>query len=172
MTHNEARTARRSTRARKPKRWGAQWWGRTLTWLATLTVVVLSIVPPSLRPVTPLPHKGEHFAIFMMWGMVFALGYRIKLIYQQVCAVLFAGAIEFAQYWVPGRHARISDLMVDTLAACFGVLLYAQIFSGAFVNSFTDTRRAPAASGRARAPNHPPAASARARKDVNARRSR
>jgi VanZ family protein len=129
MTPKEVKTARRSKLARKPNRSGAVWLGRTPTWLLTLTIVVLSLVPPSLRPITPLPHKGEHFAIFMIWGMAFALGYRINLIYQLVCAVFFTGAIEFAQYWVPGRHARISDLVVDTGAAYFGVI-YAQIFSG------------------------------------------
>jgi VanZ family protein len=127
MALKEVKTARRSTLARN--RLDARWLERTLTWLLTLTILVLSLVPPSLRPVTPLPHKGEHFVIFMIWGMAFALGYRVKLVYQLVCAVFFAGAIEFAQYWVPGRHARISDLVVDITAACFGVL-YAQIFSG------------------------------------------
>jgi VanZ family protein len=133
MALKEVKTARRSTLARTPSRLGAHWLGRTLTWLLTLTILVLSLVPPSLRPRTPLPHKGEHFAIFMIWGMAFARGYRIKLVYQLVFAVLFAGVIEFAQYWVPGRHARISDLVVDTAAACFGVL-YAQIYSGIRLN--------------------------------------
>jgi VanZ family protein len=129
MTLKEVKTARRSRLARRPNRSGARWLGRTLNWFLTLAIVVLSLVPPSLRPVTPLPHKGEHFAIFMIWGLAFAAGYRINIVYQLVCAVLFTGAIEFAQYWVPGRHARISDLVVDTGAACFGIL-YAQNFSG------------------------------------------
>jgi VanZ family protein len=123
------KTARRLTPTRKPNRWSAQWLGRTLTWLSTLTIVVLSLVPPSLRPITPLPHRHEHFAIFMIWGMAFGLGYLINLAYELIWAVLFAGAIEFAQYWVPGRHARISDLVVDAVAACVGVLC-ARIFSG------------------------------------------
>jgi VanZ family protein len=174
MTIKEAKTARRSTLARKVRRrrLGVRWLGRTLTWLSTLTIVVLSLVPPSLRPTTPLPHKGEHFAIFAIWGIAFALGYRISLVYQMVCVVLFAGAIEFAQYWVPGRHARISDLVVDTLAACFGVLLYSQIFSGEFVNSFADTRRTRAASKKARTSSHHQAMSSMARKDVKSRRAR
>ena len=35
--------------------------------------------------------------------------------------VLFAGAIELAQLFVPGRHARLSDFVVDALAACIGL---------------------------------------------------
>jgi VanZ family protein len=130
MTIKETETKRGSSVvARKPSRLAAPWLGRALTWLSTLAIVVLSLVPPSLRPITPLPHKREHFAIFMMWGIAFGLGYLINVVYQMTWAVLFAGAIELAQYWVPGRHARISDLVVDTVAACFGVLC-AWIFYG------------------------------------------
>jgi VanZ family protein len=130
MTIKETETARGSSAlARKPNRLASPWLGRALTWLSTLAIVVLSLVPPSLRPITPLPHKLEHFAIFMMWGIAFGLSYLINVVYQLTWAVLFAGAIEFAQYWVPGRHARISDLVVDTAAACFGVLC-AWIFCG------------------------------------------
>jgi len=35
--------------------------------------------------------------------------------------VLFAGAIELAQLFVPGRHARLSDFTVDALAARIGL---------------------------------------------------
>ena len=37
--------------------------------------------------------------------------------------VIFAGAIELAQFFVPGRHARLSDFIVDGLAACIGAAL-------------------------------------------------
>jgi VanZ family protein len=144
MTLKEAKTARRSTLAPEPS--GAQWLGQALTWLSTLTIVVLSLVPPSLRPITGLPHKREHFAIFVIWGMAFGLGYRINLVYQLVWAVLFAGAIEFAQYWVPGRHARISDLVVDVEAACVGVLC-ARIFSGWLIIWFNRRTRSTSSDG-------------------------
>ncbi len=36
--------------------------------------------------------------------------------------VAFAGAVEIAQLFVPGRHARMSDFIVDALAVCVGVL--------------------------------------------------
>ena len=32
-----------------------------------------------------------------------------------------SGAIEIAQLWVPGRHARLIDFLVDTTAACIGI---------------------------------------------------
>jgi VanZ family protein len=36
--------------------------------------------------------------------------------------VIFAGAIELAQYSVAGRHARMSDFIVDATSACIGVI--------------------------------------------------
>jgi hypothetical protein len=35
--------------------------------------------------------------------------------------VIFAGAIELAQLFAPGRHARLSDFIVDASAACIGL---------------------------------------------------
>jgi VanZ family protein len=127
MMVEEAKARVRSRAARNPNRLVPQWLGRALTWPSTLVIVVLSLVPPSLRPVTPLSHNREHFAIFVMWGMAFGLGYGINFVYPLAWAVLFAGSIELAQFLVPGRHPRISDFVVDTEAAFVGVL-FARIF--------------------------------------------
>jgi VanZ family protein len=35
---------------------------------------------------------------------------------------MFAGFVEIAQLFVPGRHARLSDFIVDALAMCVGAL--------------------------------------------------
>ena len=45
--------------------------------LAT-AIVVLSVVPPTLRPETGLPHGIEHFVIYWGTGLAFALGYELK----------------------------------------------------------------------------------------------
>ena len=37
--------------------------------------------------------------------------------------VVFAGAIELAQYSVGDRHARMSDFIVDATSACIGVIV-------------------------------------------------
>jgi hypothetical protein len=36
--------------------------------------------------------------------------------------VFFSGAVEIAQLFVPGRHARLSDFIVDALAITVGVM--------------------------------------------------
>jgi VanZ family protein len=125
-----------ASRQSEPNRAIACSLGRNLTGLLTLVILALSLAPPSLRPVTAAPHKLEHFAIFVMWGLAFGLWNRINQAYQTVAAILFAGAIEVAQYCVPGRHARISDFVVDAGAACIGIL-FAGIFARRFMTWFT-----------------------------------
>ena len=131
-----ARAGQSPALAPTPSRSVAQPLAHALMWLLTLVIITLSVVPPSLRPITAVSHKLEHIAIFMMWGTAFALCYRINCFYQIIAAVLFAGAIEVAQYWVPGRHARLSDFVVDSLAACVS-LLFTRIFAGRLTTWFS-----------------------------------
>jgi VanZ family protein len=96
---------------------------RIIAWSLALAIVVLSVVPAGLRPETAAPHNLEHFAIYFATGFAFALGYDRRRALIAVAFVLFAGAIEFAQLFVPGRHARLSDFVVDALAMYIGFLI-------------------------------------------------
>ncbi len=91
-------------------------------WFLATAIVVLSLVPPDFRPVTGVPHALEHFVIFAATGLAFGLAYGPRYLIP-IALVIFAGAIEVAQLFVPGRHARLSDFIVDALAACIGVLV-------------------------------------------------
>jgi VanZ family protein len=95
---------------------------RISAWVLAAIIVVLSLVPPGLRPETGAPHDLEHFAIFVATGLVFGLGYARRYGIVAIFLVVFAGTIEIAQLFVPGRHARLSDFVVDALAACIGLL--------------------------------------------------
>ena len=86
---------------------------------------MLSLVAPSLRPVTFLPHNLEHAAIFALAGLAIGLGYPDRAAQHMVALVLFAAAVELAQFYAPGRHPRVSDFVVDALGACAGVSLVA-----------------------------------------------
>lgn len=92
-------------------------------------IVVLSVVPPTLRPETGLPHGFEHFAIYWATGLAFALGYELRPGLLATLLVSFSGAVEIAQLFVPGRHARLGDFIVDALAITIGAMtaLVAQI---------------------------------------------
>lgn len=95
---------------------------RIAAWLLAAAIVVLSLVPPSWRPETEAPHDLEHFAIFAAAGLAFGLGYGRRYFGIAVALVIFAAAIEIAQIVVPGRHARLSDFVVDALAVCAGLV--------------------------------------------------
>src|SRR5712692_1525909 len=90
-------------------------------WLLVLTILWLSLVPPSHRPVTDAPHYVEHIAIFLVTGSCMGIGYPYRYWFQAIAFVIFAGSIEIAQLWVPGRHARLNDFIMDGLAAVVGV---------------------------------------------------
>lgn len=94
-------------------------------WLCLLAIVTLSLVSPSLRPVTRLPHDLEHAGIFLIMGLALGLGYPGRIAMRMAIVVAFAGAVEIAQLFAPGRHARLIDFAVDAAAACIGGALAA-----------------------------------------------
>lgn len=100
---------------------------RLTAWLLLIAIVVLSVVPPHLRPVTPAPHDVEHLAIFLMTGLAFGFGYASRHGFQVVGLVAFAAAIEVIQLAIPGRHSRLSDFLVDAVSVSVGVILSAAI---------------------------------------------
>lgn len=95
---------------------------RVAAWSLAAIIVVLSLVPAELRPVTGAPHDVEHFAIFAGTGLAFGLGYEHRHGAIAILLVAFAGVIEIAQLFVPSRHARLLDFVVDAFALCFGLM--------------------------------------------------
>ena len=96
---------------------------RILAWALAAAIAILSVVPPGLRPETGAPRPLEHFAIYCATGLAFGLGYRRRHDLFAVFLVMYSGAVETAQLFIPGRHARMSDFIIDSLAACFGLLI-------------------------------------------------
>jgi VanZ family protein len=96
---------------------------RVAAWALTAIIVILSLVPPSLRPETGTPHIFEHFIIYAATGFAFGLGFNRRHDLLAIFLVIFSGSIEIAQLFVPGRHARLSDFIIDTIAACIGLLM-------------------------------------------------
>jgi VanZ family protein len=96
---------------------------RIAAWVLALAIVILSIVPAEFRPQTSMPHQFEHFAIFFATGVAFMCGYSQRALKVAIALVVFAGMIEIVQIYVPGRHARLSDFIVDAAALCAGLAL-------------------------------------------------
>ena len=95
---------------------------RIAAWTLAVLIAVLSVVPPHLRPETDLPHYFEHFLIYMATGLAFGLGYARKPIRVAILLLIFTAATEIAQLFVPGRHARLSDFIVDAFAISAGLM--------------------------------------------------
>lgn len=95
---------------------------RIAAWGLAAAIVILSLVPPTLRPETGVRHSLEHFTIFVATGFAFDLSYKRR---RDLLAIflVFCGSIEVAQLFVPGRHARLSDFIIDAAAACFGLVI-------------------------------------------------
>jgi VanZ family protein len=94
---------------------------RAAAWLLVVTIIVLSVISPVHRPTTGASHGLEHLSIFLATGVAFGIGYPDRVRVQALALATFAGAIEIAQLWVPGRHARLSDFLVDAAAVCIGL---------------------------------------------------
>jgi VanZ family protein len=95
---------------------------RIAAWVLTAVILILSLVPPTLRPETSAPHSLEHFIIYAATGFTFGLGFRRRHDLLAIFLVVFCGSIEIAQLFVPGRHARLTDFIVDAVAACIGLV--------------------------------------------------
>ena len=80
--------------------------------------------------------KGAHFILFMLLGLFFCLAltsflskhnYFTFLISVAFCA-LYAGTDEFHQYFVEGRGAEFTDVLIDVSGALLGILLSTLIY--------------------------------------------
>lgn len=90
----------------------------TCVWL--LLLLTLSVVPARDRPVLLPWHGAEHALAFGLAGALVSLATRGSA-WRGLLAVLgFAILVELAQWPLTTRHARWSDLLVDSLAISAG----------------------------------------------------
>jgi VanZ family protein len=94
---------------------------RVMAWLLLATAIVLTVVPAQIRPVTGAPSPLEHFAMFFLIGSTFALGYSRSDYPLYGAAIVFTGSLELLQHFVPTRHARLGDFVIDALAGLLGI---------------------------------------------------
>src|SRR6201989_2053193 len=94
---------------------------RIIAWLLTAAVTFATLGPPSYRPHSALGQDGEHALAFVLVGLAFGLAYPRQRLLTAGIAVVLIGVLEMLQLWMPGRHARLEDFVVDALAACAGI---------------------------------------------------
>lgn len=103
---------------------------RLAAWLAVLTIIILSVVPGTVRPHVLGNDSAEHFVAYFTAGGLFAIGHQLAVGDQRsqrlrssgILLATCAGFLEFIQLWIPGRTASISDFGVSTIAAWIGLL--------------------------------------------------
>jgi len=100
---------------------------RIIAWLLTAAVVFATLGPARLRPHSDLGQDGEHALAFVLVGLAFGLAYRRHRLLTAGIAVVLIGVLELLQLWMPGRHARLEDFIVDALAACAGIAVAAAL---------------------------------------------
>jgi VanZ family protein len=101
---------------------------RLAAWILLSVIVLLSAVPSGARPITTFPHAVEHAIIFWAVGMLFGAAYLGHERMLSIGAVAFCATLELTQLLIPGRHARLSDFIVDTTAALVGVFLGSALY--------------------------------------------
>jgi VanZ family protein len=86
-------------------------------------IAALTLSPPTYRPITVLPHDLEHLSIFVAAGLAYGLGYVGGVTAHLPVLIVFSATIELAQIWDPGRHARLSDFVVNVVGVMIGLML-------------------------------------------------
>ena len=100
---------------------------RLIAWILAAAVAFATLGPATYRPHSELGQNGEHALAFVLVGLAFGLAYGRNRWITSTLAVILIGVLELLQLWMPGRHARLEDFVVDALAACLGLALAAAI---------------------------------------------
>jgi VanZ family protein len=95
---------------------------QAICWVLLSAIVALSITPAEMRPVTIFPHDFEHAAIYFLTGCAFGLVYSANFFNCLAGLSGFTLLVEVIQLWIPGRHARVSDFLVDAFAITAGLV--------------------------------------------------
>jgi VanZ family protein len=90
--------------------------------LAALALAALTLCPPSMRVQTGLPRLVEHFIGFAVLGALASLASRRWILPVFAFGLVAILALEAAQLVMPGRHARISDVIVNAVAFSAGLI--------------------------------------------------
>jgi VanZ family protein len=96
---------------------------RATFWTLLAAIVFFTLVPPTVRPVTSAPPVLEHAVIFLLTGVALAFAYEVRSSILLLSTVAFSISLELIQSFVPGRHARVSDALVDAASMCLGIVM-------------------------------------------------
>ena len=83
-------------------------------------------------------HFAEYMAVgFLSYGTAVLWSRRLgKWFLTVLCQLFISGALdEFHQYWVPGRHASVRDVLIDTAGGLAGMVVILAVMKAAGAGS-------------------------------------
>jgi VanZ family protein len=93
--------------------------------LGVAAIAVLSLLPGDARPDlgSYVPGQLNHFLAYVVTASMLASGNRSRthVINILLGLIAYAGLLEIAQLWIPGRTSRLSDFVVSALGALIGL---------------------------------------------------
>lgn len=94
-------------------------------WLLLGAIVVFTLSPGGMRPVSGAPVDLERVTAYALLGGFFSWSYPRRRIAFFVFLLFMAVLLEYLQNFVPGRHGRVEDLLVKAGAVGMGFTLLA-----------------------------------------------
>ena len=98
---------------------------------AIVLIGVLSVVPGQLRPHVLASGQLEHFGAYCLAGFVLGFGYfdRLSVLSIAVGLSIYAGILEIAQLFIPGRGSRLIDFFASSSGAWTGIIIALLLYS-------------------------------------------
>jgi len=95
---------------------------RVLPWLTLAFIVFATLSSLEMRPKIGGAVHIERFGAFWLLGFLFAAAYSRRIMTVLVLVMAVAVGLELFQLLSPGRHARLSDLLVKLAGGVGGVV--------------------------------------------------
>ena len=92
-------------------------------WASLGFIVYATLVPPGMRPTLgDIGANYERFAAYAMASVLLVLAYPRYPVRVGILVIAFAIALEFAQLEIPGRDARVADMLVKAAGGLAGIV--------------------------------------------------
>ena len=95
-----------------------------------LIINAITFLFPNLKDVESLVtivRKIAHFTEYAILGFFIARAFKLSKAspwFSILACAIYAGSDELHQSFIPGRSAEVKDVVLDTVGATFGVLIY------------------------------------------------